>query len=169
MDTSTSVVHAPAARTRPPRDVVSLAILFIAIACFSVHVALLVATGTSMLTMVVAMLVLSGACVACTWRARTSQARRDHLVTAAAALTMIVVHLALMSGGSGGHDHGTMDHATMDHTAAGHADMPVASSAAGLGSPGAVDALMNIGVALAATQVLLAAAAGLRPTRRSIE
>lgn len=156
MDTTTS-----RARTaRPPRDLATMAIPVVAVTCFAVHVVLLAATGTSMLTMSVTMLVLSGLCVACTWRAGSTHGRRDHSVAAAVALTMIVVHLLMMSSGVGGH-------AGMDHAAMGHAGMQMASSD-GQASSGFVDGLMNAGLALAAVQVVLAAGAALRPSRRSI-
>ncbi|MDZ5621137.1 hypothetical protein SFC88_09880 [Nocardioides sp. HM23] len=151
---------------RPARDLATSAIPGVAVTCFAVHVVLIVATGTSMLTMSVTMLVLSGLCVACTWRAGSAHGRRDHTVAAAVALTMIVVHLLMMSSGAGGH--AGMDHAGMDHAAMGHAGMPMASSSDGLLSSGAVDGLMNAGLALAAVQVVLAAGAALRPRRRSV-
>jgi hypothetical protein len=147
--------------TRPARDLAAMAIPVVAVTCFSVHVVLLAATGTSMLTMAVAMLVLSGLCVACTWRAGVTHGSRDHAVTAAVALTMIVAHLLLMpSGSEGGHG--------MDHAAMGHAGMQMASSSDGPMSSGAVGVLMNAGLALAAMQVVLAAGAALRPARRSV-
>ena len=155
MDTTTS----RARTSRPPRDLATTAIPVVAVICFAVHVVLLVATGTSMLLMSVTMLVLSGLCVACTWRAGSTHGRRDHSVAAAVALTMIVVHLLMMSSGVGGH-------AGMDHTAMGHAGMQMASD--GQVSSGFVDGLMNTGLALAAMQVVLAAGAALRPSRRSI-
>ncbi|KAA1380631.1 hypothetical protein [Aeromicrobium fastidiosum] len=155
MDSTTS----RAGTARPPRDLATTAIPVVAVTCFAVHVVLLVATGTSMLTMSVTMLVLSGLCVACTWRAGATHGRRDHSVAAAVALTMIVVHLLMMSSGGGGHSG-------MDHAAMGHAGMQMASD--GQASSGFVDGLMNTGLALAAVQVVLAAGAALRPSRRSI-
>ena len=156
---TTSSTRSPSRSARPARDLAATAIPVVAIACFAVHVVLLVATGTSMLTMSVTMLVLSGLCVACTWRAGSTHGRRDHSVAAAVALTMIVVHLLMMSSGATGHD--------MDHAAMGHAGMQMASSDGDVSS-GLVDGLMNAGLALAAMQVVLAAAAALRPSRRSI-
>lgn len=145
---------------RPARDLATSAIPVVAVTCFAVHVVLLVATGTSMLTMSVTMLVLSGLCVVCTGRAGSTHGRRDHTVAATVALTMIVVHLLMMSSGVGGH-------AGTDHAAMGHAGMEMASSS-GLLSSTVVDGLMNAGLALAAVQVVLAAGAALRPRRRSI-
>ncbi|AWB93706.1 hypothetical protein C3E78_16625 [Aeromicrobium chenweiae] len=156
----TSQAGGTTSSSRPARDLATLAIPFTAVTCFAVHVVLLVATGTSMLTMSVTMLVLSSLCVACTWRAGSTHGRRDHSVAAAVALTMIVVHLLMMSSGAGGHTG-------MDHGAMGHAGMQMASSD-GLLSSGAVDGLMNVGLALAAMQVVLAVGAALRPSRRSI-
>ena len=158
MDTSST--RSPGRANRPARDFAATAIPVVAVTCFAVHVVLLVATGTSMLTMSVTMLVLSGLCVACTSRAGSTHGRRDHSVAAAVALTMIVVHLLMMSSGVGGH-------AGMDHAAMGHAGMQMASSD-GQVSSGFVDGLMNAGLALAAMQVVLAAGAALRPSRRSI-
>lgn len=138
------------------------AIPVVAVICFAVHVVLLVATGSSMLSMSVTMLVLSGVCVACTWRAAGStHGRRDHSVAAGLALTMIVVHLLMMSSGGEGH-------VGMDHAAMGPAGIQMASPADGLLSSGAVDGLMHAGLTLAAVQVVLAAGAALRPRRRSI-
>ena len=131
---------------QPARDLATMAIPVVSVACFAVHVVLLVTSGTSMLMMNVTMLVLSGVCVACTWRAGSSQARRDHLVAAAAAATMIVVHTMLMSTGSAaGHDMAGHD---MGHSMTGHAD-----------------GLMSLGLALAAVQLVLAAGVALRRTR----
>jgi hypothetical protein len=159
MSTSTTVTTDRT--TWPARDLATTTIPVVAVACFSVHVVLLVATGTSMLTMSVAMLVLSGLCVACTCRAGGAHGRRDHSVAAAVALAMIVVHLLLMpSGAEGGHG--------MDHAAMGHAGMQISSSSGGLMSSGAVDALMHAGVTLAAVQAVLAVGAALRPRRRSL-
>lgn len=157
---STSTTLTTDRTMRPARDLATTAIPVIAVACFSVHVVLLLATGTSMLTMSVAMLLLSGLCVVCTWRAGGAHGRRDHSVAAAVALAMIVVHLLLMpSGAEGGHG--------LDHAAMGHAGMQMSSSSGGLLSSGAVYALMHAGVTLAALQVVLAGGAALRPRRRS--
>jgi hypothetical protein len=157
---STSTTLTTDRTMRPARDLATTAIPVIAVACFSVHVVLLLATGTSMLTMSVAMLLLSGLCVACTWRAGGAHGRRDQSIAAAAALTMILVHLLLMpSGAEGGHG--------LDHAAVGHAGMQMSSSSGGLLSSGAVYALMHAGVTLAALQVVLAGGAALRPRRRS--
>jgi hypothetical protein len=156
--TSTAVTTARTAR--PTRDLAAAAIPMVAVACFSVHVVLLVAAGSSMLTMAVTMLALSGLCVACAWRAGGAHGRRDHSVAAAVALTMIAVHLLLMPSGTGGDG--------MDHDAMGHASMQMGSSSDGLLSSGAVDLLMNAGLALAAVQVVLATGAALRPRRRSV-
>ena len=145
---------------RPAQDLATAAIPVVAVICFAVHVVLLVATGTSMLTMSVAMLLLSGLCVACTWRSGGTHDRRDQSVVAAVALTMILVHLLLLpSGAEGGHG--------LDHTAMGHAGMQMSSSSGGLMSSGAVYALMHAGVALAAVQLVLAVGAALRPRQRS--
>ncbi|GCD88593.1 hypothetical protein [Nocardioides sp. LS1] len=145
--------------TLPTLGLVTTAVPVVAVACFGVHVVLLVATGTSMLTLAVTMLVLSGVCVACTWRAGSTHGRRDYTVAATVALTMIVVHLLLMpSGAEGGHG--------LDHAAMGHAAMQMNSSSEGLLSSGAVYALMHAGVALAAVQVVLAVGAALRPRQQ---
>ena len=156
---TTSSTFRPARATRPTRDLATTAIPVVAVTCFAVHVLLLVATDSSMLPMTVTMLVLSGLCVACTWRAGSTHGRRDHSAAAALALTMIVVHLLTMS--SGAESHG------VDHAAMGHASMQMASSD-GLLSSGAVDGLMNAGLVLAAVQVVLAAGAALRPGARSV-
>jgi Na+-driven multidrug efflux pump len=150
----------PTRADRPARPLATMSIPVVAVTCFAVHVVLLAATGTSMLTMSVTMLVLSGLCVACTWRPGSTHGPRDHSVAAAVALTMIVVHLLMMSAGVGGH-------AAMDHASMGHAGMEMASSDAHASS-GFVDGLMNAGLALAAVQVVLAAWAALRSSRRSI-
>lgn len=158
MNTITSTSSTRAARTRPSRDL-ALAMPAVSVACFSVHLVLLVATGTAMLAMALSMLVLSGICVACTWHAGARHVRRDYLVAAALALTMIVVHLLLMPPGS------DMTGSGMDHAGMGHAGMEMGSEDRLL-SASVVDRLMQAGIALAAMQVVLAAAAALRPTRR---
>lgn len=157
---NTSSTLTTSARTvRPDRDLATTAIPVVAVACFSVHAVLLVATGTSMLAMSVTMLVLSGLCVACTWHAGGAHGgRRDHSAAAALALTMIVAHLQMMPSGSAG----------TDHTSMGHTGMQMASSSAGLMSSGAVDGLLLVGLVLAAVQVVLTAGAALRPSRRSV-
>lgn len=155
---------APTVAERPVCDLATTAIPAVAVACFAVHVVLLVAAGASMLTMTLSMLVLSGVCVACAWRAGGSHGRRDHSVAAAVALAMIVVHLLLMSSGTGAH---AMDHTAMAHGEVHPAGVAVASST-GMVSSGAVEGLMNVGLALAAVQVVLAAGAAVRRRRRSI-
>lgn len=154
---TTSAVTTTTRTDRPVPDLATTAITIVAIACFSVHLALLATTGTSMLAMSVTMLVLSGLCVACTWRAGRAHGRLDHLAAAAVALTMIVVHLLMMPSAVAGADHASM----------GHTGMQMASSSAGSLSSGAVG-LMMAGLVLAAVQVVLAAGAALRPSRRRV-
>lgn len=146
-------------RTRPDRDLATLAIPVVAVTCFSVHVVLLVATGTTMLAMALSMLALSGLCVACAWRAGAHMVR-DHLVVAAVGLTMIVVHLLLTPSGSAASGPG------MDHAGMGHGGMDMGSRD-GLLSTSVVDGLMQAGIALAAVQVVLAVGAVLRWSSRS--
>lgn len=167
MDTATRTTTP----TGPGLRLVDLTIVAAATTCFAVHLVLLVATGTAMLTMLVAMLVLSGLCVACAWRARGTHGRGDHAVAAGLAVTMIVVHLLLMS--SGGHDATTMDQLatghgghTVGHAAMGHA-AGSGTSTGGLLPAVAVGALMNTGLGLAALQVVLATGAALRPAHRA--
>lgn len=143
------------ARVQPSGNLVTLAIPAVAVVCFSVHVVLLIATGSAMLTMTLPMLALSGLCVGCTWRSG-SHRRRAHLTAEAASLTMIVVHLLVMPSGAspmgGGPGHEGMD----------------MGSPSGLLSAGVVDGLMQVGITLAAVQVVLAVGATLRPSRRRV-
>lgn len=146
--------------TRPARDVAARAVLVVAVSCFSVHVVLLVATGTTMMAMALSMLALSGVCVACTWRAGTHTVR-DHLIAAGTGLAMIVAHLLLMPAGADPMTDGT-HHAGMDH-----AEMAMTSTGSLL-PDGAVDGLMQIGIALAVVQLVLAVGAVVRLSSRSV-
>ena len=145
---------------RPPRGLGTLAIPIVAVSCFSVHVVLLVATGTTMLAMALSMLALSALCVACNWRVGAHMIR-DHLVAVAAGISMVVVHLMLMPSGAdsvtGGMDHGGMDHAGVQMASA-NSLLPAA----------AVDLLMQVGVALAVVQVVLAVGAVVRLSSRVV-
>jgi hypothetical protein len=133
-----------------------------ALACFSLHVALLLLPSSGMVQVTVAMLLLSGLCLVCGRGSGRSGPTRARLLGAGAAAAMVTIHLA-----AGGPSMAGMDHAAHHSGASEMAAMSGPTSGALSASP--VGVLMTLGAALAALQLVLALTALLVPIFRRVQ